>query len=157
MQYDGQFGSQFWKGIQKVRDIFNWGCKCIVNHGLNTRFWEDVWVGEIPLKLEFPNLFELCADKEILVGDCWAGDGWCVRFRRPLGHKDFEDWEVLMNKLDDFRLNEEQDQFSWILDKTNNYSTRSMYRRVVFRGITNRRMNKLWKSKLLLVYLTHTE
>lgn len=148
LQYNILSGSQFWKGILKSRDSLRWGCKSIVNNGLNTRFWEDVWAGDIPLKLDFPNLYELSADKGILVGTCSEGDGWNLNFKRPLGDRDFGDWESLMNRLDDFRINEENDQFVLLLDKSRDYSTRSMYRRLIFRGVLNKRMIKLWKSKL---------
>lgn len=149
LQCTGSAGSQFRKGILKTRDILKWGCKSEVNNGLNTRFWEDVWFGDTSLKIEFPTLYNLCLDKEALVGDCWEGDGWKVGFRRPLGNYDFCEWERLMVRLDDFRLNGEQDHFVWILDKTKNYSTRSMYRTLTFRGVLNKRMIKLWKSNKL--------
>jgi hypothetical protein len=39
------------------------GVLCKVNCGKQTRFGEDVWIGKIPLKLAFPNLFSCCRDK----------------------------------------------------------------------------------------------
>jgi hypothetical protein len=56
-------GSQFWQGIMKVRQKFKWGAKFIVNNGENTLFCEDVWIGEIPLKLSFPQLYEYSREK----------------------------------------------------------------------------------------------
>ena len=43
--------------------------------------------------------------------------------------------ERVMERLDEFRLNEEMDEFTWILDKSGTYTTRSVYRRLSFRGL----------------------
>jgi len=65
-----------------------------------------------------------------------------------LGNEDMLEWERSMEILEDCRLNEEEDKFVWSLDKSGDYTTRSIHRRLTFRGITNRRMMKLWKSRL---------
>jgi len=78
-------GSQFWKGILRTRGILKWDCRAEMNHGKNNLFWEDVWAGGIPMKLEFPSLYNICEDKSCLVNDYWEGDGWNVRFRRGVG------------------------------------------------------------------------
>lgn len=88
----------------------------------------------IPLNMEFPNLYNICENKGVLVGDCWEGGGWKVCFRKPLGHNDFREWERLMDIVEEFRLNGEQDHIIWLLDKSKTYSTKSMYRRLTFRG-----------------------
>lgn len=59
-----------------------------------------------------------------------------------------KEWERLMDSLEDFWLSEEADKFVWLLDKSGNYTTRSMYRRLTFRGADNKRMQKPWKSIL---------
>ena len=35
-----------------------------VNNGSQTRFWEDVWLGNQPLKLKFPSLFNIVRRKQ---------------------------------------------------------------------------------------------
>ena len=37
-------GSQFWRGISKVKHKFNWGPTYSVKSGREVRFWEDVWI-----------------------------------------------------------------------------------------------------------------
>lgn len=60
----------------------------------------------------------------------------------------------MMDLLEEVRLNEEKDEFVWILGQSKSYSTRSMYRRLTCRGMTNmrivksRRVNYLINSKL---------
>jgi hypothetical protein len=65
-------------------------------------------------------------DRDCLICDCWEGDDWNINFRRALGEADMREWEILMNILEEYRLNGEDDQFVWILDKSGNYTTRSM-------------------------------
>jgi len=40
-------GSQFWRGIQKVKDCFYMGASFSVGNGENTRFWIVTWLGEV--------------------------------------------------------------------------------------------------------------
>lgn len=54
------------------------------------------------------------------------------------------EWERLMDMLDIFRLTEGEDKFIWVLGS---YTTRSMYRRLTFREISNSRLMKLWKNE----------
>lgn len=121
-----------------------------VNNGRNTIFWDDVWIGSVPLKLEFESLYLICDKPKCLVADCWAGDGWNIKFRRAFGETELKEWDRLMGSLEETRLAEieNEDSFSWVFEQSRVYSTRSMYRNTMFRGVRNYRMKKLWKSKL---------
>lgn len=79
----------------------------------------------------------------------WEGDGWNIEFLRTLGVEDTREWEWLVDLLDDFRLNDEHDNVEWFLNKSGRYKTHSMYRTLTFRGVTKKRMVKLfWGSQL---------
>jgi hypothetical protein len=56
-----------------------------VNSGCQTRFWEDVWLGQVPLRLTYPELYNACDDRNILVSDCFQLGEWIVHFRRLFG------------------------------------------------------------------------
>lgn len=75
-QCNGRMGSQFWKGINSVKKNFSWEAKHIVNNGKDTSFWDDVWVGGVPLRLVFPKLYEHCRDRKCTVNDCWIEGEW---------------------------------------------------------------------------------
>jgi hypothetical protein len=53
-----------------------------------------------------------------------------------------------MGQLSEVRLNEGRDKMAWELEKSEVYSTKSMYRWLLHRGVRNGRMKKIWKSKL---------
>ena len=46
--------------------------KC-VGDGINTKFWFDIWLGEITLKLQFQRLLILEYVKHCTVQDCLGG------------------------------------------------------------------------------------
>jgi hypothetical protein len=44
MRTKGTGGSQFWKGVQKVKNKIRWGAVNQVNNGEQTLFWGDTWM-----------------------------------------------------------------------------------------------------------------
>ena len=55
-----------------------------------------------------------------------------------------------MDKLSSVVLQPGKDKPIWALEKSGKYTTKSMYRFFTFRGELDKRMSKLWKSKLPL-------
>ena len=53
--------SPFWKGLMRVKAAFFNRTKFIVGNGNTTRFWEDMWLGETPLALQYPSCIVLCS------------------------------------------------------------------------------------------------
>lgn len=62
-------GCGIWKSIQKLRVNFWNYIRFNLGSGREIRFWEDRWIGEVPLKVAFKNLFSLVADPNGLVVD----------------------------------------------------------------------------------------
>ena len=51
--------SPFWKGLMRTKDLFFRRVKFLVGNGMSTRFWEDTWLGETPLALQYPTLYNI--------------------------------------------------------------------------------------------------
>lgn len=51
--------SPFWKGLMRTKDTFFRRAKFVVGNGTTTRFWEDTWLGEMPLALQYPSLYNI--------------------------------------------------------------------------------------------------
>ena len=47
-----------------------------VGNGVQTRFWEDCWIGNRPLGLVFPRLAALDVDRRWMVADRWVNGRW---------------------------------------------------------------------------------
>jgi hypothetical protein len=65
--------SPFWKGLMGVKDDFFSRGHFKVGNGKKTRFWEDVWLGEQPLAQQYPSLYNIVRQKNILVADVLTG------------------------------------------------------------------------------------
>ncbi|KAG2644017.1 hypothetical protein PVAP13_2KG399500 [Panicum virgatum] len=132
-------GSQFWRGVNKIKHGFSWGAVFEVKNGKSVRFWDDVWEGDTPLRITYPRLYDLSNDKTHLVRDLLKDGDWHLNFRRSLSESEMETWEDLMNRLEGVLLNNEPDKVRWALEKSGMFTTRSMYRWFMHRGVVNKR------------------
>jgi hypothetical protein len=51
--------SQFWSGLMNVKNDFLRMGSFIVQDGKEISFWEDIWLGDTALKVQYPNLFHI--------------------------------------------------------------------------------------------------
>jgi len=119
-----------------------------VSDGRNTRFWDDCWTGEVPLRLLFPRLYNYCGKKDALAQDYMCEGGPNIQFNRSFGALEIVEWEELVAKLSNVSLQPGKDKPVWAFEKSGCYSTKSMYRFFMFRGVRSKQLDKLWKSKL---------
>uniref|UniRef100_A0A2N9EVU3 Reverse transcriptase domain-containing protein n=1 Tax=Fagus sylvatica TaxID=28930 RepID=A0A2N9EVU3_FAGSY len=82
----GLYGVGLWKFIQSRWVNFSKFVTFEVGDGSLIRFWDDVWCGEEPLKLAYPELYRIACVKDGLVADfvqCRGHDvHWEVTFTR---------------------------------------------------------------------------
>ena len=64
-------------------DFFEQGSFAVGN-GENTRFWEDIWLGDIPLKDQYPSLYNIVNVRNVIVADVLSFEPLNIRFRRTL-------------------------------------------------------------------------
>ena len=133
-----------------VRHKLKWGVTFKVNNGRNTLFWEDTWILPIPLKMAFPTLYSYSRRKMKAVFRIHIEGVWSLDLGRPLDDEEFLEWSQLMEILDKVCLNPLNNLVSWTYEKSGQYTTKSMYRLLTFRGVVNKRMLHLWQSKLPL-------
>ena len=67
---------------------------------------------------------------------------------RSLNDSEFAEWSHLMSLLEHVCLGPENDEIKWVYEKSGCFTTRSMYRLMTFRGVVNKRLIKLWNSRL---------
>ncbi|KAK2651636.1 hypothetical protein Ddye_011492 [Dipteronia dyeriana] len=88
-------GSLFVDGTTTMR-IIGEGFKKAVGNGSRTQFWNDRWIGEMPLKRAFPRIFALASKKEGTVSEFgrWDTDEWIwdVQLRRRIFGWETEQW-----------------------------------------------------------------
>src|SRR3989337_1881294 len=76
--------SPFWKGLMRTKDMFFHRAKFFVGNGMTTRFWEDTWLGETPLALQYPTLYNIVQRKEDYVTTILNSVALNIQFSRSL-------------------------------------------------------------------------
>ena len=115
----------------RVKPLFFNKAKILVGDGANTRFWEDTWLGETPLALQYPTLYNIVQRREAYVASVLQSMPLNISFRRTLvGHR-WEAWLHLVRRLMDVQLSQQPDRLYWKLTKDGVFSVKSMYLDVI--------------------------
>jgi hypothetical protein len=93
--------------LHKVEHLFKWGAIHKVKDGYKTFFWHDIWVGDSPLRLQFPTPYDMCRDKEALEADYYRNGDWEVEFRRNLTATEADNLDLLIQSLQDIQMNDD--------------------------------------------------
>jgi hypothetical protein len=116
-----------------VGNWFEENTRRVVGDGRTTLFWLDRWVGDRPLCLQFPRLFNLAVNKECSVEEMatrgWedGGSAWVWR-RRLLAWEEDSVRECIL-LLHNIVLQENvSDTWRWQLDPVHGYTVREAYR-----------------------------
>uniref|UniRef100_A0A2N9GB44 Integrase catalytic domain-containing protein n=1 Tax=Fagus sylvatica TaxID=28930 RepID=A0A2N9GB44_FAGSY len=74
-------GVSLWRHIRAGWDVFSQHISYTVGDGSRLRFWHDVWCGDLPLRSQFPSLFQLARAPEASVADlCHFQDFFDLHF-----------------------------------------------------------------------------
>jgi hypothetical protein len=72
--------SQFWSGLMNVKNDFLSMWSFIIQDGKEIRFWEDIWLGNTTLKVQYPNLFNIVQKKSVIVVEIFSSRPLNVSF-----------------------------------------------------------------------------
>ena len=129
----------------KMRFFFKFGTFKIKD-GSQVKFWEDSWLGNSPLRDQYPQLYNIVRKKHDTVADVLSTQipnlSWC---RDLIGNK-LMMWNNLVSRLSTIDLRQEKDDFKWKLDQTGVFSVKSYYLGLINQNAPN--LNKrIWKLK----------
>ena len=51
----------------KVKQLMFNRTKVVIGNGATTHFWEDAWLGDSPLAIQYPSLYRIAQRREVLV------------------------------------------------------------------------------------------
>ena len=105
--------SPFWKGVLKNQKDFFSNDYFIIGNGQGTRFWEDTWLGDTPLSVQYQSLFNIVRHKDVLVADVLSNTPLNIEFRRALIGQKWTSWIHLVERLMSVSLTNEEDHFKW--------------------------------------------
>lgn len=139
--------SPFWKGITKAGRAFGFGAKIICGNGIGVRFWKDFWIGDKPLAIAYPSLFEIALDKDCMV-DSQIEDGrWVLSFRILLSQTRMQALGSFLNTLSAHTFSQEKPTVLWTLDRSKIFSVNSLYKAIKGEGHVDAGANTIWAGK----------
>jgi hypothetical protein len=105
--------SHFWASLMNIKEEFlRWG-RFRVGEGHATRFWDDRWILDRPLKVIYPNLFNIVRKRNVLVKDVMNGNLPKLSFRRAIVGVKRVEWQNLLTLLASIPLGHSKDKFLW--------------------------------------------
>jgi hypothetical protein len=149
-QVKNRNGSQFWRSLLDVREWYQRGHGIRIKSGVQTRFEEDSWLGDCPLKIQFPKLYGIARYPDLEVSRCKVNNEWNIEFRRQFNAAQLEEWERLLEILEQVTLVDGRDEVVWLLEKSQKYTSKSVYRFMTSSGMIDTNMRAVWKSNVPL-------
>jgi hypothetical protein len=141
-----QNDSQFWKKLLSLRETLFKYCKMVVGNDCRTSFWKNCWIGDGPLAVNFPILFDLALDKDVTVNKVLSSNFEALSFRRRMTG----DLQVLYDDLvalcSNCTLTDQEDKLKWGLGNKG-FTVNSLYKKNSIDQIKVP-YRFLWKSKL---------
>jgi hypothetical protein len=116
---------------------------------MTVRFWDDTWLGEHPLTIQYPSLYNIVQRKNELVSMVLANPPLNIGFRRTFNVYKYNLWLHLCQRLMSVQLTNEPDNFVWNLNESGLFSVKSMYLDLM-NGHTRFLWKYLWKIKVPL-------
>jgi hypothetical protein len=120
-----------------------------VKDGTNTRFLEDTWVGDQPLKVKYPNLYNIVRDPHAAISKVLATNPLNISFRRALVDNKLREWLNLVSRISHVQLVEGSDYFKWSLTKSGIYTVWSLFRHLIDTHPPFRH-GRIWRMKIPL-------
>ncbi|GKB32627.1 RNA-directed DNA polymerase, eukaryota, partial [Tanacetum coccineum] len=97
-----------------------------VGNGEATSFWNDVWLGDFPLKQTYPRLYFMELDKHVSVASKLRANSLISSFRRsPRSGIEEEQLLLLISNTSSVILPNISDRWSWLLDPSGDFSVKS--------------------------------
>ncbi|WVZ49016.1 LOW QUALITY PROTEIN: hypothetical protein U9M48_000398 [Paspalum notatum var. saurae] len=137
--------SQFWKSLMGVKEQFLDLGKFILLSGNQIRFWDDKWLGNHKLSLQYPNLFNIVRHKHTTVAEVLNATPLNVSFRRSLeGIKN----GTILWRVSNINTSKSLDCFVWGLHKNGSFTMKLMYKFIVNNGVNV--PQEIWRVRVPL-------
>ena len=122
----------------------------IIKDGSQIRFWEDAWLGNSPLRVQYPQLYNIVRKKQATVAEVLSPRIPNLTWRRDLiGSKLAIMCNNLVSRIANIVLNQDRDEFKWRLDQKGVFLVKSHYLGLIYQNTPNNN-KKIWKLKALL-------
>lgn len=124
------YGLSLWKGIMRLNNNILQCSNWTLGRGNKIRFWEDIWCGEENFQSKFPLIYKICSNKNCLLGNMFSNGnpgGWNINVTRNLNDWEVEEYENLLNTVNNLRPSSHKDKLCWKLKKNAQFSVKSYH------------------------------
>jgi hypothetical protein len=101
----------------RIKDEVLYNGFFVIKDGTNTRFWDDTWIGDKPLKDTYPSLYLITRDKHVSVSKVLSSKPLNMSFRRSWVDNNLYHWLHLVARVSNVVLVDDKDFFKWRLTK----------------------------------------
>jgi hypothetical protein len=108
----------FWRGLMRIKDEVLSKGSFVIKDGTNTRFWDDMRIGDKPLKVTYPSLYHISRDRHVTVSKVMSSRPLNISFRRLLVDNNLSQWIYLVARVSNVVLVDGKDYFKWLLTKS---------------------------------------
>jgi hypothetical protein len=142
--------SHFWAGLMYAKKYFFRHGSFLIKDGSEIRFWEDFWLGNLPLMDQYPALYSITRNKSDTIAEVLNTSPPNVTFRRDLIGACLASWHALQERLANLQLTDEHDEFHWNLTENGKFSVDSMYKALLHSEAPIHKNKHIWKMKISL-------
>ena len=96
--------------------------KWLVGNGSKVRFWEDIWIGNSSLAIQFWPLYVINNQQGKTIKQVWDGQVLRLTFRRTVSENLMNMWYELLSIAENLNLQEDNDQIIWSFSSNGKYS-----------------------------------
>ncbi|XP_028112042.1 uncharacterized protein LOC114310295 [Camellia sinensis] len=136
-----------------LREFFVSNFNIVIENGLRTKFWLDVWLNDQSLSLVFPRLFSLSVENDDSLFDVFqrksGGEDWNFSFRRLLfawEEEELQNLVVYLHRAPSLRT-QVGDSCTWLAYSSRAFSIVSMWSRMDSSKGSNLRIAKtIWNN-----------
>lgn len=123
----------------------------IIGDGKNTKFWKDIWLDELPLKIVFSGLFEICSNQDVLVSDVITTNFSTLCFKRQLSIVHRQQLTSLHQKVfEGCSLTNKKDVVKWQGKDLAKIRNKFFYQWITDNGVKNNDFQLLWELPIPL-------
>ena len=133
----------------KVKEDFLRFGSFVIRDGSQLRFWEDKWLGQNPLKDQYPGLYSIARHKFCTIVVVLGSNPPNISWRRNLLGHNLVAWNDLLPQIANIQLAENRDISLWNLHQNGQFSVKSLYLALIQNNSPNVN-SRLWKNRALL-------
>jgi hypothetical protein len=142
--------SHFWAGLMYAKKYFFRHGSFLIKDGSEIRFREDSWLGNLPLKDQYPALYSIAHNKSDTIAEVLNTSPPNVTFRQDLIGERLASWHALQEQLANVQLTDKHDEFRWNLIENRIFLVDSMYKVLLHSEAPIHKNKYTWKMKIPL-------